>query len=159
MVQEDKIEAAKAQALRLLSYCPRSKKEIASRLKEKGFSSGIISQSVSELEDVGIIDDLKFAKSFAGSKLRRSPISIELLKKHLAFKGVEKDIIDEALLDFKDSFDEYGVVKNLIDKRLKSLRNIEPLKASRRLYGYLKRRGFSDDIISKALKEKIKDGY
>ncbi len=155
MSLQDEIESAKDSALRLLSYCPRTTKEIYDRLKEKGFSKVGIEKAVIILKETDLLDDLKFARDWISLRLEKEPLGIEGIKEKLSLRGIDEKTIDKALLDFKEALDEYQMAKRLLVKRLKTLRDLEPIKAVKRLYPYLRRQGFSEEVVEKVLREKF----
>jgi regulatory protein len=155
MIPKDKLESCKDAALRLLSYCPRSIKEISDRLNKKGFSADTIENVISALKKAGYLDDLKFAKDRIDSKLRKNPVSKNIIRAQLALRGIDEPVIDEALSGFEEAFDEYKIARDILEKHLKSLKDLEPDKALKRLYPYLRKQGFSEEVIEKILREKF----
>jgi len=45
------------------------------------------------------------------------------------------------------------VVRDIARKKINAYRNIEPVKAKRRVFSYLLRRGFSPDIVIDAINQ------
>lgn len=87
----------KSDALRLLKFRIRSEKELALRLKEKGYSNEEIEDTIKELKNKGFIDDEKFAYLYAYDSLtlhKKGPfrIRMELIK-----LGVDEYIIEDAI--------------------------------------------------------------
>ncbi len=155
MTSQNEIKSAKDSALRLLSYCPRSIKGISDRLKEKGFSTDTIENVISALKKAGYLDDLKFAKDMIDSRLRKNPVSKNVIRTQLAQRGIAEPVIDEALSGFEEAFDEYKIAVDILKKRLKNLKGLEPDKALKKLYPYLRKQGFSEEVIEKVLREKF----
>jgi len=155
ILTEEKLKA-KRYALNLLSYRMRSRHELASRLKQKGFDENTIDELADDLEDVGLIDDLEFAKSWIRTRMELNPRSFYAIRRELQKKGVEKEIAGQAENELKGEFDEKGIALSLGRKRLASLKGLEARDLKRRLLGYLSRRGFSYEI-SKWVIEHLKD--
>ncbi|MBM3253286.1 MAG: regulatory protein RecX [Candidatus Omnitrophica bacterium] len=155
MTYQNEIESAKDAALRLLTFCPRSIKEISDRLREKGFSKEAIEKSIIRLKEIGYLDDLKFTKNWINSSLEKNPVSIKVIKEQLISKGIDGKTIEEALLDLKEVLDEYRMAKRLLAKRLEVLGDLDQVKVLKKAYPYLKRRGFSDEVIERVLREKF----
>ena len=59
----------------------------------------------------------------------------------------------ELLEETKKDYNEYEVVKKLADGRMVHLGGLDKITAKRRLFGFLKRRGFSTEIIMKVISE------
>ncbi|MFA4992558.1 MAG: regulatory protein RecX [Candidatus Omnitrophota bacterium] len=143
---------AKEYAFLLLKFRLRSEKELAQRLRQKGFSEELSQETVNFLKDKHFIDDLVFARGWVSSRLKR-PFGLRRIKQELMQKGLDKQVIEEAFVQAKEDYDEAGIVKQLAEQRLAKLKNIEPLKARARVYAYLMRRGFSPDLISNVLRK------
>jgi len=144
-------EEARAYAFLLLKFRLRSGNELALRLRQKKFSEKVIQDTVSFLKDRQFIDDRLFAKGWVSSRLKR-PFGLRRIRQELALKGLDKEIIEEALAQVKEHYSESAVAGQLAEKRFSKLKNIEPQKAKARVYAYLVRRGFSPEISSDIVK-------
>jgi len=146
-------EKAKEYAFLLLKFRLRSEKELAQRLKQKGFSEELCQETVNFLKDKQFIDDRVFAKGWVASRLKR-PFGLRRIKQELIQKGLDKEIITKTLAQAKEDFDEDGIIKQLAEQRFSRLKGIEPLKAKARVYAYLMRRGFPLDLIREVISRK-----
>ncbi len=134
---------AKDYALNLLSYRPRTRRELLRRLKKKKFAPDVAEESVSRLERSGLVNDYDFTIYFLETfKDRRG---IYRLKNDLFRLGVDGDTIDRALADV--SIDERETARKLIDRWLRTHRTRDE-KTRRRLVNYLAQRGISWSTIS-----------
>lgn len=152
LIEEEKLRA-KNIALKYLGYRQRSNKEIVDKLKEKGFDDSIINYTLNFLKEYNLIDDLEFAKSFVKDKSILNKYGPEKIRYELYNKGIPKDIIDRALDEYTD---EYTIAYELAKKKLKSYKNEDRNATYRKLGGFLSRRGFSYECISKILSELLK---
>ena len=152
-------EKAKSYTYRLLGYRPRSHAEIINRLKEKGYNSQIRERLASELTAEGLIDDERFARLWLKSRLQTSGRSISFAARELIQKGIDRHIAEEAACEAGKSFDEESSARELLKRRLKAVRGLDRQKAKQRLYGFLRRRGFSSQIIYKLLDEILDEAY
>jgi len=150
--QNQDLEKARAYAFLLLKFRLRSENELKVRLKQKGFSEQITADTVNFLKDREFIDDRVFARGWVAGRLKR-PLGLSKIRQELLAKGLDKEIIREALDQAGQNFPESQVVNQLAQQRFSKLKGVPPLKAKARLYGYLMRRGFSSDIIREAIKE------
>lgn len=140
-------EKAREYAFLLLKFRLRSEKELAQRLRQKGFPEELCQGTVNFLKDKQFIDDRVFAKGWVSSRLRR-PFGFRRIKQELVQKGLGKEVIEETFVQVKEDYDEGSIVKQLAERRFSKLKGVEPLKARQRVYAYLMRRGFSPDLIS-----------
>jgi regulatory protein len=70
------------------------------------------------------------------------------IRAELAKRGVERAHIDSAL---KEAPDEVAAAREVADKYRSRNRRLEPAILRRRLYGFLARRGFTPDTISRVI--------
>ncbi|MCX5693645.1 MAG: regulatory protein RecX [Candidatus Omnitrophica bacterium] len=150
--QSHNAEKARAYAFLLLKFRLRSENELKARLKQKGFSTELAQATVNFLKDKKFIDDRVFARGWVSSRLKR-PLGLRKIRQELMQKGLDKEVISEALAQAKECYNERQLVEQLAQQKFSKLKNIDPLKAKARVYGYLMRRGFSPDIISDVVKE------
>lgn len=140
-----------------MRFRPRSIKEMAQRLRQKGHRSFIIAQVIKELREKRFLDDKTFAKLWVGDRVSLKPTGKNLLAKELRSRGVDEETIDEVLDEFEDAYDEYEIAKALALKRIERLKRVEKEKAAKKLFDFLIRRGFSYNIIWKVIKSIFKD--
>ncbi len=157
MAQDKEFLRAKSYAYRLLSYHQRSVKEIRDRLKKKDFSAKTIQKTVEYLSGLNYLNDENFARFWIQAKLRLSPVGWPLLREQLRQKGITEQIAEKALSETAGQYDEYEAARRLAASRRKHCKGMEPMKLKRRLYGYLRRRGFSREAILQALNQMTED--
>jgi len=139
-------------AYRLLSYRQRSSKEIAERLKRKKFSTRIIQRTLEHLSKLNYINDEDFARFWIREKIESHPVGWTLLRYQLRQKGVDEKNINKACADFSSQYDEASAARKLVKARRAQFKGLKPLKSKKRLYDYLRRRGFSSEAISTAIR-------
>lgn len=131
--------------LKILSLRPRSQAEIIRHLHSKTKDPDLISQVVSKLTALHLIDDAAFGKWLIESRSRSRPRGIRLLEAELKAKGVA---VDPSLA----SLDEKELARAALAKKLHlwvslSQRDFQ-IKANR----FLASRGFSWDTIASVVK-------
>lgn len=157
LLQAEEQNKADNYALKLLSHRTRSTREIILKMKEKGYDEGSIENTISMLKEHNYIDDKAFALSFTQSKLQNKSLGKNRLKQELHNKGISKDIIDQTLESCVDSDMEYSMALEIAEKKLNSsYRNDDNNAQYRKLGGFLQRKGYDFEIISKVLRELIK---
>lgn len=125
-------------ALRLLSYRPRSERELRERLAKKSVSEQIRDATIARLRENGLIDDDAYARTFVEGRDRTSPRGRRLLTAELRTKGVSKPIAEEATSDV----DERQAAYRAAARRARSLAKVPFADFRRRLGDFLVRRGF-----------------
>jgi regulatory protein len=142
--EADTLEKAKQRALGLISYRPRSVKEVQQRLRRAGVEEGKIAEVVTSLQQAGLLDDETFTKSWVESRLEASPRSKRMIAWELRQKGVSESTIDTSLDEVSDEESAY----RLAQKRWPRVANLQPaLERKRKLTEYLARHGFAYDVI------------
>lgn len=144
-------------ALWYLSRQAQSEKQIRDKLSRKEFEGEEIDEAIKKLKDLGFVNDQKFAQDFVRQSKLGKPKGKHRLRLELIKKGIDKEIITEVL---ETGFSE-GEQEELIDSAakayLKKIKNLPREKAYQRLMGYLLRRGFDYEKVSKAVKLLLKD--
>lgn len=142
-------------ALNLLSYRQRSEKEIYLALKRKGFEENYIRYSINYCMENNYLNDKDFAISFINDKLNLNKLGPERIRYELNLKGISKDIIDDLLIiDFDE---QYKTAMELAQKKLPSYRKDDSNAIYRKLSSFLQRKGYSYDVISKVMRQVLKD--
>ena len=152
--QENEFQKASTAALRLLSLCDRSRKDLQQKLSKKGYSSEIVTRVILKLESMGYLDDSRYALRYAADAIRiknRGPHSI---KYELQQKGITREIIEETISKVFDDHDEMTVARRALIKKYPAR---PPRTEIRKLSDYLRRKGFSYDIIMAIIKESWKE--
>lgn len=151
ILKEEEAKKAINAALNFLSYRQRSEKEIRGKLREKGYEENYIERAISFCKKETYIDDEAFATSFVRDKINLNNFGSYRLRNELSLKGVDSDIV-ERVLD-ENTADEYDRALELAIKKFSSYKDDDRNKIYRKLGGFLQRKGYSFDIVSKILKE------
>lgn len=141
--QLDESERARESALNLLSYRPRSEREVRRRLQRKGFSEQAIEGAVQRLLRAKLLDDEAFARYWISNREQFRPRGQFALRHELGRKGVPSGIIDRLLRDVDEAENAYRAAI----RRLSRWQRMDPSERQRKLTGYLQRRGFRYDVI------------
>ncbi|MDH3734453.1 MAG: recombination regulator RecX [Gemmatimonadota bacterium] len=147
-LEELREAAERAEAMRIaLSYLsarPRSRQEVARKLREKEVGGAVGETTLVRCEELGYLDDVAFAAAFARDRIRLRPCGVRRLQSDLRGKGVlEGDAlagIEQAMRDEKVT--EPELLERVAERRARSLRAVDPEVANRRLFAFLTRRGF-----------------
>jgi regulatory protein len=135
-------------ALRLLAVRPRSRREMESRLRSAGFDAEMVAEELVRLQEVGLLDDERFAQEFAEQALGRRLSGRRAVASSLAAKGVSRRLILRALQDVEG--DEDARAEELARSRASRLRGLAPEVAYRRLVSFLARRGYDGSVARRA---------
>jgi regulatory protein len=134
-------------AFLLITIRIQTEYELWEKLGKKNEKSDIY-RVILRLKELGYVDDKKFASLWVESRSRsRGP---GLLRSELIKKGIKRDIIDESL-ESLDKEAQITATKEAI--RIKDKSVLTGSERFKKLGGLLARRGFSYDVIKKALEK------
>lgn len=150
---EDERRAAYEAAIHLLSYRPRSEREMRQRLRRRGIAAEVIDETVARLHASHYLDDAAFAQFWRESRQALSPRSGRLIRSELLSKGVDAGTATSTVEGLDDEESAYRAAS----KRLKSLQGDDFDVFRRRLGGFLARRGFSYDVIRRVVERCWRD--
>lgn len=142
---------ARRHLLRLLAHRPRSVAEARRRLQRAGFPADVLEAVIEEACDRGWLDDEVFARLWIQDRLQRKPRSRSLLARELRAQGLSDGVIERALARETADWDEARTIRELAEERLPRYRGLDRPTQERRLYSFLRRRGFSPEAIRRAL--------
>jgi regulatory protein len=141
-------------AVNLLTFKPRSIKELRERLLEKDWTNGeIVDDVIKTLETYGYLNDAQFAKDFAASKLRQKPVGKHVLRQKLIQKKLDKETIDDAIEKTFENTSEEEIIDLAIEKRLRLKGKPATREDAKKFYDFLLRQGFSYDLVRDKMRE------
>ena len=150
---EDERRTAYEAAIHLLSYRPRSEREMRQRLRRRGVAPDVIDETVERLHASHYLDDAAFAQFWRESRETLSPRSGRLIRSELLSKGVDAGTATSTV----EGLDDEEAAYRAASKRLKSLRGDDYEVFRRRLGGFLTRRGFSYDVVRRIIERCWRD--
>lgn len=139
--------------LRVLTLRDHSEGELRRKLSGKGYEEQEIEESIRRVKDLGYLDDLRFARSFASSALRNGKGFGPRLKLELSRRGVAGSVVNQVLGELAEEYSERELLAQLIERRYPGFDAATASdKEKRRVVGYLQRKGFSLAAIFRELK-------
>jgi regulatory protein len=145
-------------AYRYLTIRNRSEKEIRDYLAGKKAAPEVIEKIITSLKEKKFLNDETFARSWVLNRARLKPKGKALLKIELRQKGIAEDIITKVLEEVQEEIpDELSQAKDLIAKRMERMKGSSRDEIYRKIGGFLSRRGYSWEIVKKAIDESLKD--
>jgi regulatory protein len=149
LLARNQLHRATTSALNFLAYRPRSEGEIRRKLQQGAYPQGTIEQVLERLREWRYVDDEDFARRWIENRNANRPRGERLLAQELKAKGIDSDIMAEALEEA--GIDEGAGALSLARQRARQLRDLEPAVRERRLTGFLARRGYGFDVIRATL--------
>jgi regulatory protein len=142
--QDAEMAKAYALAIRFIGIRPRSRREVTDYLQRKGQPQEDIDHTLTRLEEIGLIDDLEFARMWVANRQALRPRSRMQLAAELAEKGVNREVVDVVLAELEPE-DEIKALKKLIQGRRRVNQDESKMVA------FLQRKGYRWELIKQAL--------
>jgi regulatory protein len=130
----------------------RSRHELAERLARRNVPDEVAGPLLDRFEEVGLIDDEAFARSWIDSRQRTRGLAGRALAQELRRKGIDDETVREVLAEV-DPADEEQTARELVRKKLRGLRGVDDTVAARRLAGLLARKGYSAGLAYAVVKD------
>ncbi len=132
---------AKKSAANSLSHRNMSSHELLRKLRERGYSDEEAEKAARWLEDIGAIDDERYAAQCAAYYKNRGYGALRI-REELRRRGIPRDMAEEIIDELPGSENE---ITSLIEKKLRG-EELTPDK-KRKIVAMLTRRGFKYDEI------------
>lgn len=140
----ERLQQAKDDAYNFLSYRERSRYEIETKLKNKGYQKNIIKKVTSDLKRLNYIDDYRFSKKWIKDRINLKPRGRHMLRLELKKKGIDNKIIDQVLNELVNDKIAIKMANKLARKWRKKNSDSDLIKLKRYLYN----KGFDTHIIN-----------
>lgn len=150
----DPVAAARTVCLNLLTTRSRSRAELATELARRDVDDDTAATVLDRLVEVGLLDDAAFAEQWISSRHRHRGLGRRALADELRRKGVDRTTASTAL-EGLDRDDEAERARELVRKRLPSLRSVDSTVAARRLTGMLARKGYDAGIVGDVVRSEL----
>lgn len=134
------------------AYQERCVKDVHDKLKTYDIPKEERDKILDFLLDNRFVNDERFAKSFVRGKLNQSGWGVNKIRFHLMQKGIDKDIIEEAL----GQTDEEVYRQRLIDilkTKSKTVKAENDFERKRKLAAYAMQKGFEGSLVWEVLKD------
>ena len=155
-LSEEQIEAiaaledlhrAKQKAYKLLAVRARSEKELRDRLVRDQIPGKIIDTVITDLKNLGMLNDREFALMFARSRMITRPEGAFLLRRELFEKGIDEAFIDTAVDQVFTEKSESDWAFEVAAKRKRQIGHPDDIKTQKKVSDFLQRRGFRWEIV------------
>jgi len=148
---EEARQQAVERAINYLSFRPRSQAEVRRYLRKKETPPEIIEAVLERLGRLDYVNDRAFASFWVENREQFNPRGSQALRNELRLKGVEREIIDEAVNEEHDE----DLALHAGRKKARSLLRAPEMDYAtfrQRLGGFLARRGFSYEVTARVVR-------
>lgn len=152
LIESSNNKRAKDKALWLISYRDHSKKELTDKLV-KTTDKVSAENAVERMEELGLINDEKYARHYANHLANSKFMSAKGIKYKLIEKGIDRELAEE-IIDEMD-IDPYEQICLLIEKKYR--KNLSDDKSRKKVISALQRMGYNWSDINSALNNYIEE--
>ena len=134
------------------AYQERCVKDVSDKLKTFDILEEEKTKILEYLLDNRFVNDERFAMSFVRGKINQSGWGVNKIRFHLIQKGIDKELIDEAL----GQTDEEVYRQRLIDilkTKAKTVKAATEYEKKRKLAAYAMQKGFEGNLVWEVLKD------
>jgi regulatory protein len=150
----DPESVARTILLNALTGQARSREELRQRLAKKDVPAELSERLLDRFTQVGLVDDEAFARSWVEGRQRSRGLARRALAQELRRKGVDDETARTALDDLPADLEE-ATAHELVRKKLRSLRGVDEVTATRRLAGLLARKGYPAGLAFAVVRDEL----
>ena len=131
---------------------PRSRKELEVTLAKREIDPQVTKEVLDRFVEIDVINDAAYAQLLVRSRCNTKRVSRSVMRQQLRQKGVDQDIIEQALLVVTD-VDELQMATQLVEKKARAMTRLDPQVRKRRLFGLLARKGYGTAIALQVIRD------
>jgi len=139
-------------AVRALMQRAHSVHEMKTKLERRSNNKLLVQLVMARLKENGMIDDAQYAKQFARQRTESRKQGKFRVARDLRARGIPDRHIDSALEELAQNTDEAAMVRQRIERKLRSFRGELDERKMASIYHSLLRAGFSADVIRRELR-------
>ncbi|MCX5210556.1 recombination regulator RecX [Kitasatospora sp. NBC_00240] len=154
--QESADPAARARdiCLRLLTGTAKTRKQLADALRKREIPDEVADEVLTRLEEVGLIDDAAYADAWVESRHAARGLARRALAQELRTRGVAGELVEQAMAQLGPD-EEAEAARALVERKLRATKGLEQQARTRRLVGMLARRGYSEGLAYRVVREAL----
>lgn len=154
--EPDPHAVARKIVLRQLSMGPRTRRQLEDTLRDKDCAPQVAARVLDRMSEVGLVDDEAYAEMFVRSKQETKGLAATALRQELRRKGVADEVVDAALEDIQPEH-EKEQARQLVARRLRTMRGLDREVQTRRLAAFLARKGYGPGVSYQVVREALDD--
>ena len=134
------------------AYQERCVKEVRDKLKTFDIAEEDKTKILDYLLDNRFVNDERYANAFVRGKVNQSGWGINKIRFHLIQKGINKDIIDEALGQTDEEVYRQRLIE-ILKTKAKTIKAASDFEKKRKLAAYAMQKGFEGSLVWETLKD------
>jgi regulatory protein len=150
----DPESVARALVLRQLDARARTRVELERYLTRKGVPEDPAKRVLDRFVELRLIDDQALACAYVVSRHAEQGLARRALAMKLRQRGID-DTTASAALSEVTSDSEIEAARRLVDRKLRSMRDLDPMVQTRRLVNLLGRKGYPGGLAYQVVREAV----
>jgi regulatory protein len=138
----------------MLEKRARSRSELVIALRRGGVPVDVSTTVIERFTDLGLINDAALAEEFARARHTGRSQAAPAIAAQLRRRGIDDSVIRQAVSDLDPAGDSSAALA-LARSRLPRLTGLDTRTRIRRLTGLLARRGYSAEVVARAVREAL----
>ncbi|MCR5038092.1 MAG: RecX family transcriptional regulator [Bacteroidales bacterium] len=134
------------------AYQERCVKDVRDKLKAFDLPQEEKQEILDYLLDNRFVNDERYAKSFVRGKINQSGWGVNKIRFHLMQKGIDKDIIEEALEQTDEEVYRQRLIE-ILKTKAKTIKADSDFEKKRKLAAYAMQKGFEGALVWEVLKD------
>ena len=134
------------------AYQERCVKDVRDKLKAFEISEEEKAKIIDYLLDNRFVNDERYAKAFVRGKVNQSGWGVNKIRFHLIQKGIDKNIIEEALGQTDEEAYRQRLIE-ILETKSKTVKAANDFEKKRKLAAYAMQKGFEGSLVWEVLKE------
>jgi regulatory protein len=147
--------AARRRLIRNLTLRKKTAREAEGSLRAHQFHDHAIDYAIQVARDQGYINHEQYAEAYTRAQERSAKKGPRAIRQELQMRGVEKEIVYEAVREASSPDVQRERARDLALKKAPSLRREEPQKARLKLHQFLMRKGYDPEIALEITRETL----
>jgi regulatory protein len=156
IISENTIMEVKEKAFKYTSYKPRTRQQVITKLRQYNFDEKYISNALGFLQEYKLLDDDKYAFTFAKEYLKRKPSGYIKIYSELLKRGIPSELAKKAATEAVSESDMLETALRAARKKMKTIRGKNRDKKYQTLRNHLFRLGFDRETINSVLNQTLK---
>jgi regulatory protein len=152
LLSPEKLETrARNVLLHQLARSAKSTAQLSKILEQREIPSEIAQRVIERFTEVGLIDDGAYAEIIVNSRRNYKGLAKSAIKRELNEKGLNQELIEQAISGISAE-DDFESAKQLATRRYRQLAHLDKEVRTRRLAGFLQRKGYASSAVFTAIK-------
>lgn len=135
---------------------PRTRRQLEDKLRDRGCEAAVASRVLDRMAAVGLVDDEAYAEMWVRSRQETKGLAAGALRHELRTKGVAEHLVDAALEEIEPE-QEKEQARALVARRLRTMGGLDREVQTRRLAGFLARKGYAPGVSYQVIREALDD--